>query len=299
VDKPLDVSVVVPTIGRPLQVAACLESIAAGLRPPAEVVVVDQSGGTEIAAIVEPFQEIGARVLPSAQRGVARARNLGLREAAHDVVLMTDDDCTVDRAWTSTADELMEPGTALILSGRVLSPGDRRNVPAIREDPDPHDYTGTLSYSALYTNNAVMSRSQVLDFGGFDEDFETAEDNDLCYRWLKAGRRLRYEPRLTVWHHDWRTPEQMMRLYAAYGRGAGRLYAKYLRQGDVRMLRFLARDVYGHLRALARRGRRDARAEADAREARGVFRGLPVGLIAGFAPRGRQAPPGGEQGTLR
>ena len=130
----------------------------------------------------------------------------------------------------------------------------------------PRDYTGTLSYSALYTNNAVMSRSEVLDFGGFDEDFETAEDNDLCYRWLRAGRRLRYEPRLTVWHHDWRTPEQMMGLYAAYGRGAA-----------------------------PRRGGRTARAEADAREARGVLRGLPGGLAAGLAPRGRRPPPRGEQ----
>ena len=284
-----------PTIGRPRQLAACLESIAAGDRLPAEVVVVDQSGGGEVAAVVARFAQAGVRVVPSSERGVARARNLGLREAVHDTVLMTDDDCTVDPAWTTTAAQLMEPGAKLMLSGRVLSPGDRRNVPAIRDDPAPRDYTGTLSYSALYTNNAVMSRSEVLDFGGFDEDFETAEDNDLCYRWLKAGRRLRYEPRLTVWHHDWRTPEQMMGLYAAYGRGAGRLYAKHLRHGDVRMLRFLARDVFGHLRALAPRGGRNARAEADAREARGVLRGLPAGLAAGLAPRGRRPPPRGEQ----
>jgi GT2 family glycosyltransferase len=293
-DKPVDVSVVVPTIGRPLQLAACLESIARGDRRPGEVVVVDQSGGEEVAAVVERFADAGARVVRSSERGVARARNLGLREAAHDVVLMTDDDCTVDRSWTTTAHELVEPGAPLILSGRVLSQGDRSNVPAIREDPVPRDYTGTSEYRALYTNNAVMSRSAVLDFGAFDERFETAEDNDLCYRWLKSGRQLRYEPRLAVWHHDWRTPEQMMRLYVAYGRGAGRFYAKHLRRGDLRVLAFLARDVYGHLRAMARRGgARDPQAEADAREARGVFRGLPVGLAAGFAP-GRRTPPGGE-----
>jgi GT2 family glycosyltransferase len=170
-------------------------------------------------------------------------------------------------------------------------------VPAIKDDPAPLDYTGRSDYNALYTNNAVMSRSAVLEFGGFDERFETAEDNDLCYRWLTAGRTLRYEPRLVVWHHDWRTPEEMMRLYEAYGRGAGRFYAKHLRGGDLRMLRFLARDVYMHLRALTRRGACDARAEAGRREARGVFRGLPAGLAAGFAPGGRRAASGGEGAT--
>jgi GT2 family glycosyltransferase len=292
-DEPVEVSVVVPTIGRPRQLAACLESIAGGDRRPAEILVVDQSAGTEVAAVVERFAQAGGRVVPSSQRGVARARNLGLRQAGYDIVLMTDDDCTVDPSWTATARALMEPGAAVILTGRVLAPGDRRNVPAIRDDDAAHDFTGTLEDSVLYSGNMVMSRSAVLDFGAFDESFETAEDNDLCYRWLKAGRRLRYEPRLTVWHHDWRTPEEMMRLYVAYGRGAGRFYAKHLRRGDMRVLRFLARYLYRNLRALTRRGPRGARAEAEAREARGVFRGFPAGLIAGFA-RSRRALSGGE-----
>ena len=99
--------------------------------------MVDQSGGSDISAVVERFAGTGARVVPSSERGVARARNLGLREAAHDVVLMTDDDCTVDASWTRTAWELMEPGALLILSGRVLSQGDRRNVPAARRNRLP------------------------------------------------------------------------------------------------------------------------------------------------------------------
>ena len=62
----------------------------------------------------------------------------------------------------------------------------------------------------------------------------------------------------------------------------------------MRMLGFLARDVYGHLRALTRRAARDARGEADAREARGVFHGLPAGLAAGFGS-GRRGSSGGEE----
>ena len=246
--------------------------------------MVDQSRGSEVPEVVARFAGDGARVVPSSERGVARARNLGLREATHDIVLMTDDDCTVDRSWAATARGLMEPGASLILTGRVLAPGEGRNVPSIKEDAAPHDYTGTIEYGVLYSNNVVMSRSAVLEFGAFDERFETAEDNDLCYRWLKSGRRLRFEPRLAVWHHDWRTPAQMRRLYHAYWRGAGVFYAKHLREGDRTMLRYLARDSYWALRAATRRD-----GAAATKEARGIFRGLPVGLIAGLAPRGRHA----------
>jgi GT2 family glycosyltransferase len=183
----------------------------------------------------------------------------------------------------------MEAGGSLILTGRVLAAGDKRNVPSIKEDTARRDYTGTIEYGVLYTNNVVMSRSAVLEFGAFDERFETAEDNDLCYRWLKAGRRLRFEPRLAVWHHDWRTPAQMRRLYHAYWRGAGVFYAKHLRAGDMTMLRYLARDSYWALQAAARRD-----GAATTKEARGIFRGLPAGLIAGLAPRGRRAASRGE-----
>ena len=289
-DEPLDVSVVIPTIGRPRQLTACLESIAAGERLPAEIVVVDQSRGSEVAEVVERFAGAGARLVPSSERGVARARNLGLREAAHDIVLMTDDDCTVDRTWTATAHELMEPGASLILTGRVLAAGEGGNVPSIKEDTAPQDYTGTIEYGVLYTNNIVMSRSAVLEIGAFDVRFETAEDNDLCYRWLKAGRGLRFEPRLAVWHHDWRTPTEMKRLYNAYWRGAGLFYAKHLRAGDMTMLRYLVRDSYWALQAAAQRD-----GAARTKEARGIFRGLPAGLIAGLAPRSRRAASRGEE----
>ena len=221
----------------------------------------------------------------SDERGVAIARNLGLRTAANDAVLMTDDDCTVAPDWVATGARLMSDDPRLIVSGRVLPVGDEENVPSTISDTNPRDYTGTLACGALYTNNVALNRAEVLELGGFDEAFETAEDNDLCYRWLTSGRRLVYEPSLVVWHHDWRSPEQMRRLYASYWRGQGALYAKHLAAGDGRMAKLAARDVYWGARALAARalGRRDAWTN----RGRGMLRGLPVGLARYLVGRAR------------
>ena len=80
------------------------------------------------------------------------------------------------------------------------------------------------------------ARDEALALGGFDERRSlrplAAEDNDFCYRWLKSGRALRYEPAMTVWHHDWRTPEQLVERYAEYAKGQGAFYAKHLSAGD-------------------------------------------------------------------
>ncbi len=68
--------------------------------------------------------------------------------------------------------------------------------------------------------------------------------------------------------------------------GEGFLYAKHLRQGDLRMLRFIARDVVWFLRSIASalvNGREDW---TDSRRA--ILRGLPVGLWRGWRAYGRE-----------
>jgi GT2 family glycosyltransferase len=156
-----------------------------------------------------------ARVVPSHGLGVARARNDGLRAAASDVVLVTDDDCTVPADWASTGWRLSTTHRGAIVTGRVLPVGDPRAVPSTKADPLPVDLSSERRGGWLFGNNMALPRDAVLELGGFDEHFgpnEAAEDNEFCYRWLRAGRTLRYEPSLVVEHHDWRSPEELRRL---------------------------------------------------------------------------------------
>jgi GT2 family glycosyltransferase len=277
------VSVVVPTAGRVEPLRACLASLAACRPQAAEILVVDQSGDARVATLVDGFASIGARVLACDGTGVARGRNDGIRAAAHDAVLVTDDDCTVPPDWVATAWRLHARRPGAIVTGRVLPVGDARAVPSTKDDPVSHDFTGQTHGGALFPNNMVLPRAAVLAIGGFDERFgpaEAAEDNEFCYRWLRRGGELVYEPSLTVWHHDWRTPEQLERMYVRYARGQGFFYAKHLRRGDTVMLRWIARDLYwaarGYAAALLKRRER----WTDPR--RGILRGLPGGLAHGW-----------------
>jgi GT2 family glycosyltransferase len=260
----------------------------------AEILVVDQSHDPAIVALVEEFSSFGARLVPCTGRGVARGRNVGIQESHHETVLVTDDDCTVARDWVETAWRLMSADRQLIISGQVIPVGDPNAVPSTKVDPERRDYTGEVHNGVLFGNNMALNREIVLSAGGFDESFsplEAAEDNDFCYRWLKAGRRLHYEPALVVHHHDWRTPQELEELYVRYARGQGFLYAKHLRHGDLRMLAYIGRDVYYVLRALVAAVVKRRERWTDPRL--GIPRGLPAGLWHGWnvfwvkAPRRR------------
>jgi GT2 family glycosyltransferase len=233
-----------------------------------------------VATVAAEFEHAGARVVADSARGVGRARNVGIRAAQCELVLMTDDDCTVAPDWVGAGRALLEADPGRIVSGRVLAGGESGHVPSTRESATREDYTGRTYCAALYSANMAAPRSALLAVGGFDETLETAEDNDLCYRWLQSGRSLWYEPSMVIWHHDWRNPAQLTELYVAYWRGQGAFYGKHLRRGDLRILRFLADDLHNGALALAEGVVRRRPRWTDWR--RGMLRGLPIGLIRGW-----------------
>ena len=274
-------AVVIPTIGRPVQLRAALDSLARCQPRPAEVVVVDQSGGQDVRSVVESFTgPLGARWLRSDARSIGLAVNVGLEYAEHDLVFVTNDDCVVAPDWIGVGQRELAATPGAIVTGAVHPVGDPVLTPSLKEESRPWDYTGAPTDSALYGANMATSRAAILELGGFDPRVvPSGEDNDLGYRWLRAGRTLRYVPELRIWHDDWRSEAEMKDLYLRYGVGQGMFYAKHLRRRDARMLRFLARDVrYAGQDAL----RAVIRGEPVSDWAKGTLRGLPAGLRAGW-----------------
>lgn len=284
------VTVVVPTVGRVALLEACLRSIIRCDPAPAEVIVVDQSGGDDVARLVT---ELGppVRHVPQEGRGIARAVNAGFRAAANEVVMRTDDDCTVAPDWVGVSAERMAERPDGMLTGQVRAGGDPAGTPSTITDPEPKDHTGAEPAWVLYSGNMAVNRERALELGGFDEQqglLVAAEDNDFCYRWMDAGLPLRYEPAMVVWHHDWRTPAELRRRYGAYARGQGAFYAKHLAGGDRRFLRHVRDDVRAGLRANLQALRRPSTFRTPD-EARALLVGIPVGMVSGWRGARRAA----------
>ena len=138
-------------------------------------------------------------------------------------------------------------------------------------------------------------RDTVVAIGGFDEQMvPSAEDDELSYRWVRAGKRIRYEPELLVWHAAWRTPAELADVYTGYARGQGKFYGKHLRAGDFSLLAPVARELYAGVRGLTDGiGRHDSH-PLDPR--RKIIRGLIPGLVAGWRTAGSAAESAPERG---
>jgi GT2 family glycosyltransferase len=288
--RELPVTVVIPTIGRVDTLEKCLASLASCDPAAAEILIVDQSHAPEVEELSASFGDHHVRVVPCFGRGVSKGRNDGLKAAAHEIVLVTDDDCTVQTDWIGAAWQAMDGDAERIVTGRVVHVGDPRGSTDEVDDDTPREFTGAPRTGVLFPNNMALGRTAVLsEEGGFDERFgpeEAAEDNEFCYRWLKAGRRLLYEPKLVAFHHHWREPAELERLHVRYARGEGFLYAKNLRGGDLRMLRFIARDLVWALRGLLAAVVKRRERWTDFR--RGILAGMPRGFRDGWRAFGQR-----------
>ena len=170
------------------------------------------------------------------------------------------------------------------MTGRVLPVGDPRAVPSTKEDPLPVDLSAERRGGWLFGNNMALPRDRrprarrvrrALRAGG------GGRGQRVLLPLAPGGRPSRYEPSLVVEHHDWRSPEELERLYVRYARGEGFFYAKHLRRGDLRMLRFVVRDLAWGLRG-ARVGSAQGPRVVDRLPPRGV-QGHARGLRGGLA----------------
>ena len=72
----------------------------------------------------------------------------------------------------------------------------------------------------LASNNLALATREFRAIGGFDPAFRTAEDRDLCDRWLQRGNRIIYHAGARVRHARALTLWSFCSQHFGYGRGA-------------------------------------------------------------------------------
>jgi GT2 family glycosyltransferase len=278
----VDITVVIPTVGRPM-LAKCLQSIASGTQWPKRIVVVDQGESGAVVDWLRALEAIGLEIchVISPQRSPASARNRGIDQATTPFVAAIDDDCVAANDWLERMVGCLRQNPTAIITGRLEAAGEGR-PPTIVTSMVPCVYTrpSLRIHSPLASANMGFAQETARRIGPFDEQLAEAEDNDWAYRALRAGIPIVYAPELVVHHYPWRDSDQLTAAYRAYAWSQGVFYGKHLRRGDWTMAVRAALSLY--------RGARDLFAGVmgnnDRRRVNGRARmtRLVPGLVAGL-----------------
>ncbi len=274
----MNFSVVVATHNRCGLLARVTEAILGQTLPPDryELVIVDDGStdGTQ-ALCAELARRPGVRTLRQPNRGVAAARNLGIREATGDVVAFTDDDCLVPPDWLGRlADGYARHPEAVGVGGRLVAPPDVLRARAVARIEDhvarrvygagDDEALGRFDCPAGGTNNMSYRRAALLDAGGFDESFPPfvwGEDADLKLRLTRAGGLLLYVPVAVIHLRDYRLGSFLRQ---SWQRGRGEAHFRLKHEGRRGTVAHLQRLCLSPLKLFAAPFRRDPALRATA-----------------------------------
>jgi mycofactocin glycosyltransferase len=203
-----DVTVIIPVRDNAFGLTRLVRALR-GMR----IVVVDD--GSALPVRTEDFDGACCNVTVlrhDRSKGPSAARNTGLAACETDFVAFLDSDVVPRRGWLEALlGHFCDPAVALV-APRIVGLREPQNLvaryEAVRSSLDlghreaPVVPYGTVSY--VPSAAIICRRTALNDVGGFDETLKSGEDVDLCWRFIEAGARLRYEP-IALVGHDHRT----------------------------------------------------------------------------------------------
>lgn len=202
---PLSYSVVIPVWNGGAHLGKCLQALAASVRKPDQIVVVDDSS-TDHSAAIARASGCDLVTLQDGPWGPATARNCGVSAARGDIILFVDCDVTVhpetlgriDRQFRST------PELAGVFGSYDDRPSDAGLVSGYRNLLHHHVHQcGRREASTFWAGCGAIRREVFEAARGFDETYRWAsiEDIQLGLRLHLAGHQLRLCPEIQATHH--------------------------------------------------------------------------------------------------
>jgi polysaccharide deacetylase family protein (PEP-CTERM system associated) len=205
-----------------------------------EVIVADGESTDGTRDVVQSMQEHhpNLRLLRNTKRWSSAGRNLGVRAARGDYVVVVDGHSDLDSRYylrdlahafsRSGADCLGRPQPLDVAGATAL----QRAIAVARSSRLGH-HPASWIYSSderfvKPQSVGIAYRREIFDAVGlFDEDFDACEDVEFNHRIDRAGLRCFFSPKVQVRYHPRSSLLALFRQMCRYGRGRMRLLAKY------------------------------------------------------------------------
>ncbi|MDO8497624.1 MAG: glycosyltransferase [bacterium] len=201
--KLIRMSIVIPYYNGGAHIRTTLNSIYDLLYGPKEIIIVNDGSDKKNSAILHNLRsKFKLHIIDIEEnRGVAHARNMGLRRASTEYVLFLDQDCAIDRSALRVMQNVFDKDTRVggiqmrLLDFKTHAVESQGHFLSIFGFPyELTDRKGTRFFIfGAKTAGFAVRRKAVLSLGGFDEDYLIhGEDTDICWRMWLGGYTVMY-----------------------------------------------------------------------------------------------------------
>lgn len=225
-------SLVMATLGRSKEIERLFESLVAQRYRNFELLVIDQNEDDRVRRLVDAFGDRLEIVYLRSEKGLSRARNVGLQHVRGDVVCFPDDDC-----W-------YRPDTLAFVAEQFRLDPALRGVTGCSVDAEGTPSQGRWATEVLAvdryniwtcaTSYTIFLRAEAVNkAGAFDEQlgvgsgsrWGAGEEVNYLLSVVSAGMPVRYEPALRIHHPEplMVMDERAFQRARLYNRGFGRV----------------------------------------------------------------------------
>lgn len=206
--------VVIITRDRLLSLQRLLKTLCSQSHQVPSVLIIDSSQDTEaVYRLTHEFSHIlPIRVKRVPPLGFGLARNAGLQFAKTNWLIFVDDDCVVPNNWYEMATQalVLNKDQAIAIMGRTknLYPANlfscmfqQSNSWWVAANLQSGDW---LNFCAVDHRNLLLNKKAIKQLSlQYDSSLSSGgEDIDFAYKLVKAGQKIKYFPKLTV-YHEW------------------------------------------------------------------------------------------------
>jgi len=229
-------SLIMATVGRTDEVKRFLEHLDRQTYRDFELIVVDQNPDDRLAPILEAYKNRFPISHLRSERGLSRARNVGLKHISGDIVAFPDDDCWYPPDLLERVVRFFEERPDLDgLTGRAVC---EQGTNALLNFPTRQALINRFNILKRSVSFSIFLRAEVVnEIGKFDEflgvgagtPWGAGEEVDYLLRAIEAGFKVYYDPSITVFHpqriatYD----ERVISRVRSYARGGGRVLRKH------------------------------------------------------------------------
>lgn len=225
------ISVIIPTHNNDDTILENIQSILNQSYPKEklEVIYINDGSTDKTTEILNQYKN-KFKIFYQQNRGVAAARNLGLKNAKGQVIAFTDADCFPDINWLINLIKRYSPKDESIGAiGGSLPNAKAENILEkylAETNPDKQSHINDPS-PYLLTANVAYPRKILEKIGYFDEHLLSGEDADISWRISRAGYKLIYVPEAVVYFLNRNSYRGLIDQAFRDGRGWARLEKKY------------------------------------------------------------------------